>query len=173
MRPPAFTVLLALAPCAAAAQQVDLLTGRAVGAPQVDLLKGAPAGGAEVDLLKGSAALPAPRSPAVGPDGKLVLTPESCAALARLLPSGGAYQPGVDARGQAVAPADVATTSRPKFDDFPVEIVAPVPGGVAGTQQVLRLGFVTLRDNHAYFNGQPLTDPDQEQFAAACREQAK
>jgi hypothetical protein len=128
----------------------------------------------DVDLLKGSAVRP-PGSPPVpaAPGRDIALTPETCAALARLAGSGAGagYQPGVDATGRAVAPADLPGAPRPRIDDFPIEITAPVNGGqAAGTQPLLRLGFVTIRNNRAYFNGQPLADPDLDQLVAACRE---
>jgi hypothetical protein len=133
-----------------------------------------PAAAQEVDLLKGSAVVPpAPRTLPRTPDGQLVLSPEVCASLARLLPSGGDYQPGVDARGQAVAPADLPAVSRPKIEEFPIEVTAPIGGAASGTQQLLRLGFVTLRGNRAFFNGEPLSDPEQGQLESACRNQRR
>jgi hypothetical protein len=126
----------------------------------------------DVDLLKGSAVRPlgSPPVPAT-PGAEIALTPETCAVLARLAASGAGagYQAGVDAAGRAVAPADLPAALRPRIDDFPVEITAPVNGG-SGTQALLRLGFVTIRNNRAYFNGQPISDPDLDQLVAACRE---
>jgi hypothetical protein len=126
----------------------------------------------DADLLKGSAVRP-PRSPPVPatPGADIALTPENCAVLARVAASGAGagYQPGVDAAGRAIAPADLPTPSQPRIDDFPVEITAPVNGSSA-TQPLLRLGFVTIRNNRAYFNGQPISDPDLDQLVAACRE---
>jgi len=133
------------------------------------LLAAAPLAAQEVDLLKGSAVAPAPTALPRAADGSFVLGPEACAAVLRLSPAGGDYRPGVDAVGGSVAPADLPTASRPRLETFPVEITAPVQGAAAGTQPLLRLGYVTVQGTRAFFNGEPLTDPEQERLVAACR----
>jgi hypothetical protein len=169
MRPLLVLFALALAVGPALAEETDLLKGSRVLPPDP-----APAPSGETDLLKGSRVLP-PSGVAATPDGRVMLTPETCAHLARLLPNGGDLKPGVDAQGRAVAPADLAGASRPQINNFPVEITSDlqrrlgIPANPNSFQPLLRLGFVTIRDNRAYFNGEPLSDPDQAQLTTACR----
>jgi len=167
--------VLASVALGASAEEIDLLKGSRVqpAAP-------APAADSQTDLLKGSRMLPqGAGGVSATPEGRVVLTAETCAQLARLLPTGGDYKPGVDAQGRAVASADLPGNSRPQINDFPIEITSDlqrrlgIPANPNDFQPLLRLGFVTIQGNRAYFNGEPLSDPDQDQLAAACREQGQ
>ena len=110
-------------------------------------------------------------------NGGLVISSQICAALAGATPTPGVpgadYQPGVDVNGNAVAPADLPSTpSVPTVDNFPIEIDQQLanrfhlpPGATSKTI----LGYVTVRDNQAYFNGQPLNADQTSALAEACR----
>jgi len=89
---------------------------------------------------------------------------------------GAAYEPGVDENGQKVAPADLPSTAPPlQLGDFPIEIRkdlagafgVPPSGGAYGAKAIL--GYVTLRGNEAYFNGQPLSGDQHAALLEACR----
>jgi len=121
---------------------------------------------------------PPPGGVAQAPNGGLVMSPQICATLAGTAPTPGVpsadHQPGVDVNGNAVAPADLPSTpSVPTVDNFPIEIDQQLasrfhlPPG-ASTKAVV--GYVTVRDNQAYFNGQPLNADQTAALAEACRE---
>jgi hypothetical protein len=131
-----------------------------------------------------STATPPPGGVAQAPDGGLVMSSQICATLAGNaagVPSAD-YQPGVDANGNAVAPADLppadlsasSAAPSPAIDNFPIEIDQhlagkfniPNTGGIGGKAI---LGYVTLRGNQAYFNGQPLSADQSAALAEACR----
>jgi hypothetical protein len=100
------------------------------------------------------------------------LSPADCARVTAHSPDASvAYQPGVDAQGRAVAPADLSP-ARP--------IVAPnfgfllsvdlarrlnLPGGLKGD---LPLGIVSIEGGRLLFNGQPLVADTEAALAAAC-----
>jgi len=115
---------------------------------------------------------PPPGGVAVAPNGGLMMSSQICATLAGAA-SGAEYRPGVNASGDAVAPADLPSTpSRPSVDNFPIEIDQHLarrfnlpPGGNAKAV----LGYVTVRDNQAYFNGQPLNADQVSALSEACR----
>ena len=106
----------------------------------------------------------------------MVMSSQVCATLG-IDPGvpGAAYQEGVDVNGRRVAPADLPSSPPPiQLDDFPIEIRkdlagkfnVPAAGGAYGAKAIL--GYVTIRDNHAYFNGQPLGDDQRAALAEAC-----
>lgn len=136
-------------------------------------------------LADSNATPPPPGSVAQAPGGGLVMSSQVCAALPRAVPpadlsDGNAsvpsadYQPGVDANGNAVAPADLPAsgTPSPSIDNFPIEIDQRlagkfnIPSGIGGKSI---LGYVTLRGNQPYFNGQPLSADQTAALAEACR----
>ena len=124
---------------------------------------------------------PPPGGVAAAPHGGLVMSSQICATLAASasndaksgVPSAD-YKPGVDASGNAVAPADLPSTPpTPSVDNFPIAINQHLarrfnlpPGGTAKAV----LGYVTVRDNQAYFNGQPLNADQASALAEACRD---
>jgi hypothetical protein len=124
---------------------------------------------------------PPPGGVAAAPNGGLVMSSQVCATLPGAtannekagVPSAD-YKPGVDANGGAVAPADLPSTPpTPNVDNFPIEINQHLarrfnlpPGGTAKAV----LGYVTIRDNQAYFNGQRLNADQTSALAEACRE---
>jgi hypothetical protein len=123
---------------------------------------------------------PPPGGVAAAPTGGLVISSQICATLPGAGPNNATsavpsaeYQPGVDANGNAVAPADLpAAPAAPSVDNFPIEINQrfarnfnlPPGGNAKGV-----LGYVTVRDNQTYFNGQPLNADQASALAEACR----
>ena len=104
------------------------------------------------------------------PDGGVVVAAPPCAELV----PGADYVPGVDAEGNAVAPADLASASKVKIDMPSIEINARLArsfGSSATGAQLGRatIGYVTVRDGHAYFNGEPLSADANDAMIAACR----
>jgi len=128
-----------------------------------------------VPALAAKAPSPPPGGVAATPDGGLVMSSQICATLAGATPGvpSADYQPGVDVNGNAVAPADLPSTpSTPSVDNFPIEIDQRLahrfnlpPGGNAKAV----IGYVTVRGNQAYFNGQPLNTDQTSALAEACR----
>jgi len=113
------------------------------------------------------------------PDGQLVMSSDVCTTLAGDQPTAppADYQEGVDANGRRVAPADLPSSPPPlKLDNFPIAIKkdlagkfnVPATGGAYGAKAIL--GYVTLRDNRAYFNGQPMGDDQRAALLDSCRE---
>jgi len=120
---------------------------------------------------------PPPGAVAAGPEGTLVMSSQVCDALAGEAGVPGAdYRPGVDVHGKAVAPADLPTsTPQLETDNFPIEIDAALAGkfGLPAARGAWLpkaiLGYVTVRDNQAYFNGQPLGEDRRAALIEACR----
>ncbi len=95
---------------------------------------------------------------------EIEIGPGVCETLVNYVePPGVEYQPGIDAGGHPVAPADVAGTPSLKY---PPRIVVPVSDYLAGrlsgtaasgvVQPQALLGTVTVEGSHLTFNGQPL-----------------
>lgn len=123
---------------------------------------------------------PPPGGVAAAPNGGLVMSSQVCASLAGASPTNAAggvpsadYQPGVDVHGNAVAPADLPSTpSTPTVDNFPIEIDQQLANRFhlpPGASAKAVLGYVTVRGNQAYFNGQPLNADQTSALAEACR----
>jgi hypothetical protein len=89
-------------------------------------------------------------------------------------PPGVEYQPGVDASGNPVAPADIGGTPQLKP---PQRIVVPITdylaarlGGAAGTlSPQIPIGTVTLEGTQLMFNGQPISTDVDGELGALCR----
>ena len=122
---------------------------------------------------------PPPGGVIVSADGRTVISSTLCAEL------GGAaagvppadYTPGVDARGEKVAPADLpGNAPPPALDNFPIEIDAKLKQrfNVPAQSRLFRgkgiVGVVTLRDGRAYLNGAPIGDNERDMMVAACKE---
>ncbi len=87
-----------------------------------------------------------------------------------------AYKPGVDVRGKKVAPADLPGSSAMIKAPKQVEIAISFNPlrGAAGSRldsSELIVGTVqfNLETGVATFNGQPLTDPEQDELARKCQ----
>lgn len=123
--------------------------------------------------------MPPPGGVVVSADGRTVISSTLCAELAAAAPdtAGADYMPGVDANGDAVAPADLPGGAPPlALDNFPIEISVNLQKrfGIPADAKVFRgkaiVGLVTIRDGRAFFNGEPITDNERAMMVAACRE---
>ena len=86
-----------------------------------------------------------------------------------------AYPPGVDARGNPVMPADLASSPRLQLPEvIVIDILIPLEVFLGeGTpprigRSEVRLGEVRVEGERLSFNGQPLGDPAAAAIAAAC-----
>jgi hypothetical protein len=121
---------------------------------------------------------PPPGGVSVSGDGRIVISSGVCGALGGTPPgvAGADYVPGVDAQGNAVAPADLPRSAPVATENFPIEIGVDLKKrfGVSSGSQFLRgkgvIGLVTVRDGRAYFNGAPLADNERDMMLAACKE---
>jgi hypothetical protein len=119
---------------------------------------------------------PPPGGVAVAGD-RLAISPELCGMLSALSPAvpGADYVPGLDARGNPVAPADLPSDA-PQIASPPIEIGVALRRRfhVASGSPLFRkksvVGVVTIRDGRAWFNGAPLADNERDMMLAACRE---
>jgi hypothetical protein len=110
----------------------------------------------------------------------VVLTRADCSRLTAHVPAADVtYQPGVDVRGRAVAPADLAG---PPPLVMPSEITIAITVdlqqrfGIPATSSLYKpeatIGTVVVRpDGSASFNGQPLTSQEQSALAYLCQRQ--
>lgn len=113
-----------------------------------------------------------PGAVTVAPDGNVVIAAPPCGELV----SGADYVPGVDASGSPVAPADLPHASAVKIDTPSIEINARLAGSFGSPATGARLGratigYVTVRDGRAYFNGAPLAADANDAMIDACRAQ--
>ncbi len=105
--------------------------------------------------------------------------PGVCDTLVNYVPEPGVeYQPGVDASGNPVVPADVG--ERPPLK-FPTHFVIPITeylaarltnGGQTGQGTLspqAMLGTVTVDNGHLAFNGQPIGDDVDGELAQLCQ----
>jgi hypothetical protein len=89
-----------------------------------------------------------------------------------------AYQPGVDVNGDPVVPADLdggARLQMPQRIEIPLTArlaqLLPRTGGGVRPRADAYLGLLTVEGDQVLFNGQPLTDPAEDELAALCRQQ--
>lgn len=115
---------------------------------------------------------------------RIVITKTDCSRLIRHTPSADvAYKPGVDARGRAVAPADVPGSGAeaipgllPDVLEIPLSI-KPMQGatyakrGSGDSQATLGTVRYDMAKGTFTFNDQPLGSPEQEELARACQKQ--
>ena len=110
------------------------------------------------------------------------IDPAACRNLVAATPGANvAYQPGVDVRGNAVAPADLAGSVSPI--QVPTRIDIPLTFNLAQTLHLNTnqypvntlgagtegyIGTLTVDGDKTYFNGQPLSDAQQENLAVLC-----
>ncbi len=108
-----------------------------------------------------------------------------CQALVKHTPSADvAYQAGVDVNGGAVVPADLDT---PNTLALPDELTIPLTADLisflkmdaaalpasAMQRNDIQLGTLTLRGDQVLFNGQPLSDAQQDNLAVLCLKPTK
>jgi hypothetical protein len=108
---------------------------------------------------------------------RLAISASVCGMLGMIEPGvpGPDYVPGIDARGNAVAPADLPTP-QPGIADYPIEIGLEIRHrfGVTAASPLFRTeaiaGLVTVHNGHAWFNGIPLANNERDMMLAACQE---
>lgn len=99
-----------------------------------------------------------------------------CRELVRHTPAADvAYRPGVDAGGRAVAPADLGggvqlVLPQDRIIELEIDLDDRLDGPAGAYSGALPLGLVEVREGRAYYNGQPLTPPDQAALEDACDE---
>jgi len=93
-------------------------------------------------------------------------------------PPGVEYQPGVDAHGETVVPADLGGGTNIKLPDtiiIPIEVLIQdrfhIPPNSALWSAKAELGVVTVQGDEVFYNGQPLTDPETAALAEICKQQ--
>lgn len=113
---------------------------------------------------------------------RIVITKTDCSRLIRHVPAPDvAYQPGVDAKGRAVAPADVPGSGAdaipgllPDVLEIPLTI-KPMQGatyakrGSGDSQATLGTVRYDMNKGTFTFNDRPLTSPEQQELARACQ----
>ncbi|MBB6251631.1 hypothetical protein [Nitrospirillum iridis] len=117
--------------------------------------------------------------PSAGKGPTIAVDPAACQWAVRHEPAPDvAYQPGVDVNGDPVVPADLEGGPRlqvPQRIDIPLTArlasTLPQVAGVARPRADAYLGVLTVEGDQVLFNGQPLTDPAEEELAALCRQQ--
>jgi hypothetical protein len=113
--------------------------------------------------------------------GTINIGPQPCAEIAQLSEAPGvAYTPGVDARGNEVAPADLTGSSDPAqsktLTQLPVKITTALlrkygfPASENPFQGRAGVGYVVVRDGKAYLDGRELSPPATALLADACRQ---
>ena len=117
------------------------------------------------------AAAQAPIGVAAGPQGQVEIASAICQALG----ADADYRPGVDVSGNKVAPADLPNgTPSLGLAEAPIEIDSrfagrfgvPARGGAYNAKAIL--GYVTVRDGRAFFNGTALDADANASIIAAC-----
>lgn len=113
--------------------------------------------------------------------GTINIGPQPCAEIAQLGETPGvAFTPGVDARGNDVAPADLPDSRNPAqsktLTQLPVKISSALlrkygfPANENPFQGRAGVGYVTVRDGRAYLDGRELSPPETALLADACRQ---
>ena len=114
---------------------------------------------------------------AAAAEDPIVIAEADCRALTRHVPAADvAYEPGVDVRGDAVAPADLGAPEISLPEEISIDVTALVydllkttpPPGLRDT--AIDLGKFVLRDGRLTYNGQPLGVAADTALIAACRE---
>ncbi|MGD9743784.1 MAG: hypothetical protein AB7F08_14070 [Dongiaceae bacterium] len=118
-------------------------------------------------------------SPTFAADSIVQMSREDCAQVVKHQPAADvAYQPGVDAHGNAVAPADLPGTPTLALPpEIPVLISVDLqdrynlPANSALYEGNAGIGVAMVDMNgNVTFNGKPLTDPESSALAAACQQ---
>lgn len=111
---------------------------------------------------------------------KLNVTKQDCARLTRHLPAANVsadYQPGVDAKGRKVAPADLPGSPNTQIAlpevitiDLGFNLFDKYGLGAGGLYKGEgKVGTVSVKGDKVYFNDQLLGNADQAAVADACR----
>ncbi len=107
--------------------------------------------------------------------------PAFCRALTKHTPNADvAYQPGVDVHGKSVVSADVEGSPAMKLPDqikIPLTVnlaktlnlnTATYPANQLGSGTEAQLGVLEVEGDRVSFNGQPLSDTQQDRLAVLC-----
>lgn len=107
-----------------------------------------------------------------------------CQALTKHVPDADVtYQPGVDVRGNAVAPADLpggSSLQLPSKFTIPLTVnlakamnldVTKYPLNTLGSGTETTLGTLTVEGDQVLFNGKPLSGAQQDNLAVLCLKQ--
>jgi hypothetical protein len=93
-------------------------------------------------------------------------------------PPGVEYQPGIDAHGETVVPADLGggvNIQLPKTIVIPIELFIQdkyhIPANSVLWAAKAEIGTVTVEGDQVFFNGQQLTDPETAALADLCQRQ--
>ncbi len=109
----------------------------------------------------------------------ITITKQVCQEITKHTPAADvAYQPGVDARGKKVAPADLSGTQAVKLPDVITIDVNPqiekwltktdrFPNDRLKTSEI-KLGTIKLEGDKITYNGQPLSDDQQDNLSVLC-----
>ncbi len=108
---------------------------------------------------------------------EVIITRADCARLVEHVPAPDvAYQPGGDAYGRAVAPADLnsgAQIQAPETLHIPIEIDLfdrfGIPANAALYESDIPIGEVIYRDGRLIFEGQPLQDEAAAELSRRCQ----
>lgn len=118
----------------------------------------------------------AANTPALAEDAILRMTRGDCKRLVVHQPGPDvAYQPGIDVRGQAVAPAETGGNTPIELSDdllIPLELrfFDRLGAGRPAAEARVLIGTIELRAGRVYFNGRLLEDQAEAELAAKCRE---
>lgn len=99
-----------------------------------------------------------------------------CQALVKHTPDANVtYQPGVDAHGKPVAPADLPGSNTLQLQDsFDIPLSVSLADRLKLRHNKLsdntdiQTGTLTVKGDQVFYNGQPLTDSQQENLAVLC-----
>ncbi len=108
---------------------------------------------------------------------EVTITRADCARLVEHVPAPDlAYQPGVDAYGRAVAPAELNSAAQiqaPETLHIPIEIDLfdrfGIPANPALYESDIPIGEVIYRDDRLTFEGQPLQDEAAAELSRRCQ----
>jgi hypothetical protein len=121
-------------------------------------------------------------SPAVAYDNPVVtISKADCDRLVVHRPAPDVtYQPGVDAKGRTVTPADLDGGVRIAVPDtirIPIDVDLFDRFGIPANPDLYeadaRIGEVVIQNDRAYFNGQPLQDDLAAELAVLCQQAAR
>ncbi len=109
---------------------------------------------------------------------EVIITRADCARLVEHVPAPGvAYQPGVDAYGRAVAPAELdggTPIQAPETLHIPIEIDLldrfGIPANPALYESDIPIGEVLYRNGRLTFEGQPLQDEAAAELSRRCQQ---
>ena len=110
---------------------------------------------------------------------EIKIAPKDCQRLVQHRPGADvAYKPGVDVRGNAVAPADLPGQARLTApNEITINLTVDLlrqygvsSGSTLAPRGEASVGTVTydIAAGRMTYNGQPLSDPEQDALAAAC-----